>query len=100
MGGKVLGGMLRIGGGEDFRSNIGAGGRGEPYEVPEQAAGHALLAAKTLGLDYCGIDFLFGKDGGMLLCEVNSNAFFRAFEEVTGVNVAKAYAEHILKSLG
>lgn len=100
VGGKVLGGMLRIGGGEDFRSNIGAGGRGEPYEVPEQTAGYALLAAKTLGLDYCGIDFLFGKDGGMLLCEVNSNAFFRAFEEVTGVNVAKAYAEHILKSLG
>ena len=100
VGGKVLGGMLRIGRGEDFRSNIGAGGRGEPYEVPEQTAGYALLAAKTLGLDYCGIDFLFGKDGGMLLCEVNSNAFFRAFEEVTGVNVAKAYAEHILKSLG
>ena len=99
VGGKVLGGMLRIGGGNDFRSNIGAGGRGEPFAVPEKVAEYALRAAKTIGLDYCGIDFLFGKDDEMLLCEVNSNAFFRTFESVTGINVARAYAEHILAKI-
>lgn len=99
VGDRVLGGMLRIGGGDDFRSNIGAGGRGEPYEVPEEVAQYALRAAKTIGLDYCGMDFLFGKDGEMLLCEVNSNAFFRTFESVTGINVARPYAEHILSKV-
>lgn len=99
VGDKVLGGMLRIGGGNDFRSNIGAGGRGEPFDVPEKVAEYALRAAKTIGLDYCGIDFLFGKDDEMLLCEVNSNAFFRTFESVTGINVARAYAEHILAKI-
>ena len=73
VGGKVLGGMLRIGGGNDFRSNIGAGGRGEPFAVPEKVAEYALRAAKTIGLDYCGIDFF--------------------------INVARPYAEHILAKI-
>ena len=45
------------------------------------------------------MDFLIGKDGNPLVCEVNSNAFFKGFEKVTGINVAKKYAEYILKDL-
>ena len=96
IGGKVLGGMLRKG--ADYRSNVGSGGVGEKHDVPSDIAAAAEKAALGIGLDYCGIDFLADK-GGFYVCEVNSNAFFHAFERATGLNVAAAYAAHILKKL-
>lgn len=96
VGQKVLGGILRKSDG-DFRSNIGLGGKAEKAEVPKSVEVIALKAAEILGLDYCGLDFLLGDTP--LLCEVNSNAFFDAFEHATGVDVAGAYADHIIKSL-
>ena len=98
VGNKVLGGMLRTSNG-DFRSNLGAGGKGDKYELSVEMKEVALKVAFALKLDYCGIDFLLKKDGNFVLCEVNSNAFFSGFEKVTGVNVAKEYAEYIIKKL-
>ncbi|MDE6667605.1 MAG: RimK family alpha-L-glutamate ligase, partial [Clostridia bacterium] len=49
--------------------------------------------------DYCGIDVLYGENGGYLVCEVNSNAFFGGIERVTGVNVARLYAEYICSKI-
>ncbi len=96
LGGKVLGGMLRRAESEDFRSNVGAGGSGVAYEPSEEQATAAIKAARALGLDYCGVDLLFGGSGA-LVCEVNSNAFFRAFESATGINVAAAYARYTVE---
>lgn len=95
LGGKSLGGMLRDSGGKDFRSNIGAGGSGQACEPTERQAAVAIKAAELLGLDYCGVDLLLSKNGP-IVCEVNSNAFFCAFEKVTGVNVAAAYARYVI----
>ncbi|MCM1368348.1 MAG: RimK family alpha-L-glutamate ligase [Roseburia sp.] len=97
VGGKVLGGILRMSD-VDFRSNIGLGGKAVKTDVPPEIRDIALRVTDILGLDYCGIDFLLAENP--LLCEVNSNAFFDAFEAATGINVAGAYAEHILKSIG
>lgn len=93
VGGKVLGGILRRSS-TDFRSNIGLGGSAQKTDVPDCIKTAAERAAKILGLDYCGIDFLLGDVP--MLCEVNSNAFFDAFEAATDINVAGAYAEHII----
>lgn len=95
VGGEVLGGMLRRSDG-DFCANIGAGGHGQPFALDEDWRQLAVKVARTLRLDYCGIDFLFGAEGPVV-CEVNSNAFFGAFERTTGVNVAAAYAAHICR---
>ena len=97
VGDRVLGGMLRQGK-DDFRSNIGAGGSGSVYTLDQNTSDLALKIARVLDLKYCGIDFLLTSDGP-LVCEVNSNAFFSSFERVTGVNVAKAYAQFILKNI-
>jgi glutathione synthase/RimK-type ligase-like ATP-grasp enzyme len=43
------------------------------------------------------VDLLKDKKGNVLVCEVNSNAFFSEFEKVTGINVAKTYAEHVIQ---
>lgn len=59
----------------------------------------AERAARYLEADYCGVDLLFDKNGKPVICEVNSNAFFGEIEKVTGVNVARLYAEYIVKNI-
>lgn len=98
VGGKVLCAMLRQSD-CDFRSNIELGGTGYPYQPSEKIIALCEKAASILGLDYCGIDILFGERNEPILCEVNSNAFFGGIERVTGVNVAKAYAEYIYECI-
>lgn len=98
IGGKVLCAMKRINDG-DFRSNIELGGRGEVCEIDSIVKEICERAAKILSLDYCGIDILTQFNGNKFLCEVNSNAFFAGVEKYCGINVAKAYVEHVLKNL-
>lgn len=83
----------------DFRSNIELGGKGENYPLTKELAALCEGVAKTLELDYCGVDILKDKNGKPYVCEVNSNAFFAAAERVCGVNVAGAYAEYMLGKL-
>ena len=97
IGDKVIGGMLRKSKG-DFRSNIGVGGTGENYPLTPKIREMCLKIAEILGLDYCGIDLLFGEKD-FLVCEVNSNAFFFAFEKATGINVAKAYVTYVIDKI-
>lgn len=97
IGGKAIAAMRRISQG-DFRSNAELGGRGEAAALDERTAQLCERVARTIGLDYCGVDLLLSKDGP-LVCEVNSNAFFGTFERVTNVNVAKIYAEHIVRTM-
>lgn len=99
VGGKVFAAMLRRSE-KDFRSNIELGGRGEPFALTSEMREVCERAASALGLDYCGIDLLFGEEEKPLICEVNSNAFFGGIERATGKNVARAYAEHIRKETG
>ena len=98
IGGKVVAAMERIAKDGEFRSNIELGGVGKAMDLPKVYQEVAENAAKALGLDYCGVDLLETKDGP-ILCEVNSNAFFEGLESTTGVNVAKAYAEYIVKDI-
>lgn len=97
IGGKAVAAMKRVSH-ADFRSNIELGGTGEKFDCPADMARLCVKTARILGLDYCGIDVLSGKDG-YLICEVNSNAFFGGIERVTGVNVAGEYAKYIVKEI-
>ena len=98
VGGKAVACMRRKNE-ADFRSNVELGGRGEPASPPASFLRAAERCAAVLGLDYCGVDVLDEK-GEPYICEVNSNALFNEAERVTGVNVAGAYAEHMLRGMG
>ena len=98
VGGKFLCAMMRENP-SDFRSNIALGGHGTAFSPSEEFISAAEKCASVLGLDYCGVDLLFGENGKPYVCEVNSNAFISEIEKVTGVNVAKPYAEHIFSTL-
>ncbi len=97
IGNKPIVAMKRVSS-TDFRSNVELGGVGQKYDLDEGLIGLCSKVSKILNLDYCGIDILISKNGYMV-CEVNSNAFFGGIEKVTGINVAKAYAEYIVKQI-
>lgn len=98
VGGKYLCSMIRENP-NDFRSNIALGGKGRIYHPDKEFISAAEKCARVLKLDYCGVDLLFGEDGKPYVCEVNSNAFITEIERITGVNVAKVYAEHIINEI-
>ncbi len=98
IGGKVVAAMERCAKAGEFRSNIELGGVGKKIALSPENIEIAEKAAKILKLDYCGVDLLQSEDGP-IVCEVNSNAFFEGLEQTTGVNVAKAYAQYIHKTL-
>lgn len=98
VGDEVVGAMLRQSKG-DFRSNLGAGGKGTPFKMTKQMKAISKKIAEIMNLDYCGIDFLIGDDNELVVCEVNSNAFFHGFEQSTKINVAKKYVDFILKTI-
>lgn len=88
VGGKAVASMLRRNTAGDFRANVALGGEAVPYSPSAGETALAETAARALGLDFAGIDLLFGKDGEPLLCEVNSNAHFAGISRATGVDIA------------
>ncbi|MBE6579680.1 MAG: RimK family alpha-L-glutamate ligase [Ruminococcaceae bacterium] len=94
VGGKAVASMYRYSE-IDFRANISSGGSMKSYiPTPEQEA-LAIRACELLGLDFGGVDLLFGENEEPLLCEVNSNAHIKNILNCTGVNVA----HHILSRI-
>ena len=97
VGDKAIVSMLRENK-NDFRSNISSGGTGTKFDPKPEYLDLAVKASKALGLDFAGVDVLFGKDGP-IICEVNSNPQFASTLKATGINLADYIAEYILKSL-
>ncbi len=83
----------------DFRSNITNGGITVPYVPSAEQIEAAVSAANTLGLDFAGVDVLFGKDGAPYICEVNSNPHFKSTLDCTGINLADIILDKIYKDL-
>lgn len=83
---------------DDFRANITNGGSMKKYEPSDMEIDMAKKVCMELGLDFGGVDILFGKNGPVL-CEVNSNAHFKNIFDCTGINVADKIAEYIEKCM-
>lgn len=94
VGGKVKAAMLRENP-DDFRANITNGGKASPYTPNTEQCQMALESCRLLGVEFAGVDLLFGKGGAPLLCEVNSNAHFKSIFECTGVDLAEALIDYI-----
>lgn len=96
VGGEVVGHTLRSNE-NSFKSNFAQGGNALAVELPEGAAKIAVEAAQALGLDFAGVDILFG--GGefpeFLVCEVNGNAGFRTASLLGEFDIPTALASFI-----
>lgn len=98
IGHEVVASMKRVNE-SNFKANIALGGKGYKYVPSNKMEEMAVLASKTLNLDYCAIDFVLNKNNEPLLIEVNSNAFFTEIEKVSSKNIAKLYVDYILKNI-
>ena len=98
VGGRVVASMLRRSTDGDFRSNLTRGGAMERYTPSPAEEALAIRATELLGLEFAGVDILFGNKGP-ILCEVNSNAHFKTTLECTGVNMALEIMRHIAGKL-
>lgn len=84
---------------DDFRSNITNGGKMKNIELPAEFASAAVAACKAIGLDFAGVDVMFGVGGEPVVCEVNSNPHFKSSLECTGVDLSEYIMEHISEKL-
>lgn len=99
IGDEVVASMYRYSDSEDFRANLSIGGKMKAYTPSQEEMDIAVACCKAIGLDFAGVDLLFGKDGKVLVCEVNSNAHFKNIYDCTKVNAASLILEHIKNRL-
>jgi ribosomal protein S6--L-glutamate ligase len=85
--GQVVGGMKRANP-HDFRTNVSRKAQAAAHEVSESEAELGLRAAAAVGARFAGIDLLNDRSGGCYVIEVNAVPGWRAFQRVTGIDVA------------
>ena len=94
IGDRVVAAVKRQGPAGEFRSNLHRGGLGEKVRITPQERTMAVRAARTLGLNVCGVDMLRA-EGGPLVVEVNSSPGIEGLEKATGVDVAGLMIEFL-----
>lgn len=99
VGNEVVAAMERTAREGDFRANITNGGTMKAYQPTKEEITLAIKVCQCLEVDFAGVDLLFGKEGKMLVCEVNSNAHFKNIYDCTKVNVAEYIVAYILKKI-
>lgn len=99
VGDKVAAAMLRHNESGDFRANVAQGGKADAYMLSEAQAALAVKTAQLLGCTFAGVDLLFGENGEMTACEVNSNAHFAGISAATGVNIADKIMEAVAQRI-
>lgn len=97
VGGKVIAAMKRTGAEGEFRSNLHRGGSAQLIKLSPEERATAVRAAKTMGLNVCGVDMLRANHGPVVM-EVNSSPGLEGVEKATGLDVAGKIIEYIEKS--
>ena len=97
VGGRVIAAMKRQGAAGDFRSNLHQGGSAEKIKLTPEERSTAVRAAKTMGLNVCGVDMLRSNHGPVVM-EVNSSPGLEGIEQTTGIDVAGKVIEFIEKN--
>ena len=97
VGGKVIAAMKRQGAAGEFRSNLHRGGAASVVRLSPAERKTAVDAAKTMGLNMCGVDLLRSSHGPMVM-EVNSSPGLQGIEAATGKDVAGMIIEFITKN--
>ena len=83
----------------DFRSNFGDTASSKQIVNNQKIFDFAEKIVQKLDILYAGIDLLYGENDELILCEINSNAFFEEFEKITKIDVAKLYVDMVINNL-
>jgi len=96
VGGKVVAAMKRTGSSDDFRSNLHRGGSAVAAKISPEERVTATRAAKSMGLNVCGVDMLRSNHGPVVM-EVNSSPGLEGVEKATGKDIAGSIIEFMEK---
>ncbi len=97
IGGKVIAAMKRTGAEGEFRSNLHRGGSAQVVKLTPEERSTAVRAAKSMGLNACGVDMLRANHGAVVM-EVNSSPGLEGVEKATGLDVAGKMIEFLEKN--
>jgi RimK family alpha-L-glutamate ligase len=95
VGGRVLGAIERTAPG--WRTNFSRGARVAPFTLPPEWAALAVRAAARVGAEYAGVDLLPALDGSVYVLEVNGIPGWEGLQQATGIDVAAAVIDQLLK---
>lgn len=93
VGSRVVASMKRQSLDDDFRSNLHKGGEGTPVKLTDEERKMVVKAAKSVGLNVAGVDFMRSSRGPLIL-EVNASPGF-GIEKVTGRDIAGAVIDYV-----
>lgn len=96
IGGKVVAAMKRTGAEGEFRSNLHRGGSAQVVRLSAEERATAARAAKSMGLNACGVDMLRANHGPVIM-EVNSSPGLEGVEKATGLDIAGKMIEYLEK---
>lgn len=96
IGDKVVASMKRQGKEGEFRSNLHRGGSANLIRITPTERATAVRAAKTMGLNVCGVDLLRSNHGPVVM-EVNSSPGLEGIEEATGKDIAGMIIDFMTK---
>jgi RimK family alpha-L-glutamate ligase len=95
VGGRVLAAIERMSDG--WRTNISRGGTARPVQLSEAWSSLAVRAAAAVGAEYAGVDLLPARDGSVYVLEVNGIPGWQGLQEATGVDVAGAVVDQLVR---
>ena len=99
VGDKVVAAMKRQGPEGEFRSNLHRGGTASIARITPEERSTAVRAAKSMGLDVCGVDLLRSNHGPVVM-EVNSSPGLEGIEGASGKDVAGIVIQYLEKRVG
>ena len=94
VGDKVVASIKRQAKEGEFRSNIHRGGTATAIRITPEERSTAVRAAKTMGLNVCGVDILRSNHGPVVM-EVNSLPGLEGIEKVTQKDLAGLIIEFL-----
>ena len=97
IGDKVVAAMKRQAKEGEFRSNIHRGGSASLIKINPEERSTAVRAARTMGLNVCGVDILRSNHGPVVM-EVNSSPGLEGIESATGKDVASMIIQFMEKN--
>ncbi len=87
----------RSSGGDDWRSNISAGGERQKAEMSDEMKDAAIKAARATGFDICGADIINTEDGAYVL-EINGSfGIHEEINELVGADIILRMVERLHK---
>ena len=99
IGGEVVSSMMRTA--DDWKTNISAGGKAEPYDLEEELVELSVEATAAIGLEYSGVDILRSEDDGeAYVIELNSTPGWQGLQSVTEKDITALVVDYLLSKKG